>query len=162
MKWFLSGLVIAFVVGIAALPPDLLQKKVQQPIAFNHLVHKDLDCASCHEFVKEQAFAGLPSLDVCLGCHESAVTENPEEEKIRQLAAEGKPVVWQRLFRQPSHVFYSHRRHVTIAKLDCQNCHGKMGESQSPPQSVHNLTMEECISCHEAKGVRAGCVDCHR
>ncbi|MBI4454410.1 MAG: cytochrome c3 family protein [Acidobacteria bacterium] len=161
MKPFLLGLVGAFFVGLLALNP-VLQKGVQQPIQFNHQAHKDIDCTGCHESANAQAFAGLPTIDLCMTCHETALTKNPEEEKIRILAREGKPAQWQRLFKQPSHVFYSHRRHVEIAKLECKQCHGDMGERTAPPSRVHNLTMNECIDCHQEKKVQAGCVDCHR
>lgn len=161
MKPFLVGLSGAFLVGLVGLNP-LLQKATQQPIQFNHQAHKDIECAGCHESVTTQAFAGLPTLDLCMTCHETAITKNAEEEKIRTLAREGKQVLWQRLFKQPAHVFYSHRRHVGVAKLECRQCHGDMGQRTTPPARVHNLSMGECLSCHDEKDVKAGCVDCHR
>ena len=90
------------------------------------------------------------------------MSKSPEEEKIRTLGRDGKPVQWQRLFKQPAHVFYSHRRHVEVAKLECRQCHGDTGERTTPPLRVHNLSMNECISCHREKQVKADCVDCHR
>ncbi len=164
MKAFVSGLLVAFVLGLVGLAP-LFEKETEQPIQFNHQAHKDLECSGCHEFVETEAFAGLPTLDLCMMCHETPLSESPEEEKIRRLANGGSPVQWQRLFKQPGHVFYSHRRHVGIAGLECRQCHGDMGDTVVPPTRVLNLTMDDCISCHEASEVATGgehCVDCHR
>ena len=163
MKPFLVGLVGAFLVGLVVFRMSpFMRQGVDQPIQFNHQAHKDIECAGCHESVTTQGFAGLPTLDICLTCHETAITKSPEEEKIRVLAREGRPVQWQRLFKQPAHVFYSHRRHVELAKLECRQCHGSIGDSTAPPRRVRNLSMNACISCHEQKKVSAGCVDCHR
>ncbi len=161
MRSFLSGLVIAFFIGLVVFQP-LFREEIQQPIQFNHLAHQDLECQGCHESVETESFASLPPIDTCMLCHETPLTESPEEEKIRTLASEGKPIEWQQLFRQPAHVFYSHRRHVGIARLECRQCHGDIGESTQPPVRVQNLTMDACISCHEQNQLEAGCVDCHR
>lgn len=161
MRLFLGGLVITFFTGLVVLRP-LFWEEIQQPIQFNHQAHQDLECQGCHESVETESFASLPSIDTCMLCHETPLTESPEEEKIRTLASEGKPIEWQRLFRQPAHVFYSHRRHVGIARLECRQCHGDIGESTQPPGRVLNLTMDDCISCHEQNQLESGCVDCHR
>jgi hypothetical protein len=157
----MSGFVLAFYVGLLLLPP-LLREEVQQPIQFNHQAHQDLDCTGCHEFAATESFAGLPPIDTCMLCHEISLTESPEEEKLRTLSGEGNPIEWQQLFRQPPDVFYSHRRHVEIAGLECRQCHGDIGESTQPPGHVQNLTMSDCIACHEQNQTEAGCVDCHR
>jgi hypothetical protein len=161
MKTFLIGLGGSFLVGLIALGP-VLERRTEQPIQFNHRAHKEIECTTCHESVKTQAFAGLPSVDLCMTCHDTALTKNPEEEKIRTLARTQRPAQWQRLFKQPAHVFYSHRRHVEIAKLECKACHGNIGETTFPPPRVRNLSMKACIACHQAKAVKADCVDCHR
>ena len=161
MKPFLAGLVLALTAGWVGFRP-WVQPTVRQPLQFNHQAHKDIDCSGCHEGVTQAASAGLPKLEVCMTCHETAVTKSPEEEKIRTFARQRKEPEWQRLFKQPSHVFYSHRRHVEMAKLDCRECHGNIGESTTPPQAVRNLSMSGCISCHHDKGVQADCIDCHR
>ncbi|HEV8131013.1 MAG TPA: cytochrome c3 family protein [Acidobacteriota bacterium] len=160
MKVFLAGFLLAFLVGLIGFT-TVFQKETRQPIQFNHRAHKEIDCSTCHESVKTASFAGLPKIDLCMTCHDSPITKNPEEEKIRILAKQGKPAEWARLFKQPAHVFYSHRRHVEIAELQCKQCHGDIGESTTPPRRVRNLTMSACIACHQQKGVKADCVDCH-
>lgn len=166
MKSFLGGLAVTWItgtlfIGVLGWGP-VFDKPVEQPIRFNHRAHKDIDCVNCHEFVKSQSFAGLPAIEVCLTCHDTPLTESPEEEKIRTLAQAGKPIEWKRLFKQPAHVYYSHRRHVEIAQLDCSQCHGDIGNSIEPPARVKNLSMNACLACHDKRSVKATCVDCHR
>jgi hypothetical protein len=134
-------------------------------ISFNHLKHRDagVTCKDCHLESRQVSNTTLPDLAFCLMCHESAITESPEEEKIRQAAAEGKQVVWQRLTRLPAHVYFSHRRHVTLGQLDCAACHGELGSSTAvKPHLIRRPTMDNCMACHEQQKIRNDCNDCHR
>ena len=112
-----------------------------QPIAFNHRKHvKDLDlaCSSCHQFYETETFSGLPDAEVCSTCHAEQQGKSKEEEKLVKLLKAGAPLQWASLFRQPAHVFYSHRRHVVAAKIECAVCHGsemKMGPSTGSARS---------------------------
>ncbi len=137
---------------------------VRQPIAFNHAKHIEngLQCTDCHAGVATEIHATLPGLDTCMNCHQAALTQSPEEAKIRALAAAGKDVAWQQLTQMPPHVFFSHRRHVTVAKLACDQCHGPVEKSTAPPpRALRTITMNTCLSCHQQKGVDADCDDCH-
>jgi len=160
MRAFMTGLILAFVVGLLVLP-GVFSDTPEQPILFNHSAHTDLECSGCHDGVEEQTFAGFPGLDTCLLCHETPLTESPEEEKIRTMAAQGLPLSWSRILRQPSHVYFSHRRHTAIGGLECSRCHEGMETLTAPPTELDGLTMDECINCHEENRVAAGCVDCH-
>ena len=134
-------------------------------ISFNHLKHRDagIVCKDCHEESREVAGTTLPDLSLCLACHENAITESPEEEKLRSAAAQGKQAVWQRLTRLPAHVYFSHRRHVTLGQLDCSACHGEIGNSTAvQKQLIQQPTMDNCIVCHNQQKVRNDCNDCHR
>jgi hypothetical protein len=138
---------------------------IRQPITFNHSKHIEngLTCPDCHVGVETQAHATLPDISTCLACHQSALTESPEEEKIRTLAAAGKDLAWIQLTRVPSHVYFSHRRHVALAKLACADCHGPVEKSIRPPDRPFRLlTMDACIQCHAQKHARTDCNDCHR
>jgi hypothetical protein len=142
-----------------------LRPAVRQPIAFNHRKHvKELDlaCSTCHVTVEKEAFSGLPDAEVCAFCHSEPQGKSEEEKKLIQLLKTGAPLEWVSLFRQPSHVFYSHRRHVVVAKIDCVVCHGSIAETTSPPGRVKRLRMEDCRSCHRRKGVSTDCTKCHR
>lgn len=75
----------------------------------------------------------------------------------------GQSVPWRRLYDVPDDVYYSHRRHVTVAQLECVECHGEIGTSTSPPTGpLNDLTMEFCIDCHEKQNASTDCIACHR
>ena len=53
----------------------------------------------------------------------------------------------------PDHVFFSHEQHVTVGKLDCQQCHGKVQEMEVLYQYAP-LSMGWCINCHRQTEVQ--------
>jgi hypothetical protein len=150
-----------FVSGRVLLRP---RTSVAQPIAFNHRLHTaSIECETCHEFVRKGAHSGLPGLSTCLQCHEQPQTDKAEEKKINQLAAAGQEQVFRKLFHLPDNVFYSHRRHVAIAKLECATCHGAIARTETPPAApLVRITMDFCRDCHRKSGVSVGCTRCHR
>lgn len=152
---------VGFAAGRALLRPS---GRVVQPIAFNHQKHTEsLECETCHEYVKQSAHSGLPGLSTCLGCHEEPQTESPEEKKIAGLAATGADQVFRKLMHLPDNVFYTHRRHVGIAGIECATCHGAIAQTTSPPEApLVRITMDFCIACHREKGVSTECTHCHR
>jgi hypothetical protein len=135
-------------------------------VAFNHLKHtKDLglDCQTCHQQVSTGAHAGLPDAATCRLCHEAKQGTSPEAARVTALLAGGDPLRFNKLFRLPPHVYYSHRRHVGIAKLECPNCHGDIAMTQRPPgRPLVGIKMNFCLDCHRAKGQSLDCVSCHR
>ncbi len=160
------GFVTFFALGsVTYLGFPFPRRSARQPIAFNHARHiqNGLSCTDCHSGVETQAHATLPAVDVCMGCHQVALTSNLEEEKIRRVAASGGELTWIQLTQVPPHVFFSHRRHVAVARLTCAECHGKMETATAPPQRpARALTMNTCIGCHQKHEVNADCNDCHR
>ena len=145
--------------------PAFWRPAVRQPIAFNHRKHAkelDLSCSSCHLTVEREAFSGIPDAEVCAFCHSELQGKSEEEKKLVQLLQTGVPLAWKPLFRQPPHVFYSHRRHVAVAKIDCSVCHGSIASTTTPPGRVKRLRMIDCISCHRRSGVSTDCTTCHR
>ncbi|MEW6488009.1 MAG: cytochrome c3 family protein [Thermodesulfobacteriota bacterium] len=160
-------LAIFLVATLGAWPAHSLvfRRAVTQPIAFNHRLHVEgngLECVECHVYVLTQTFAGLPSLERCLECHETAVTDSAEEEKIRELAARGETLVWKRLYEVPDHVYSSHRRHVVAGGIDCAECHGPVAATTRPPaRPLRALTMDFCMDCHRRRGASNDCLACH-
>ncbi len=157
-------LVVSGAAGAAYRTP-LFAQGVTQPVAFNHRKHvkdNELPCKTCHEFYETETFSGLPSAEVCSSCHADALGKSAQEARLRALLAAGRPLVWPSLFRQPAHVFYSHRRHVVDAGLQCPTCHGAIAESERPPVRVRRLAMADCVGCHQQKGVSTACTTCHR
>jgi hypothetical protein len=139
---------------------------VTQPIQFNHQKHvKDvgLECSTCHEYYSTGRHSGLPPLSTCQGCHEEPITKSPEEQKLVKLIASDPQATFKKLFRLPDHVFYSHRRHVVVAGLPCETCHGGIAETTVPPRyPLVRITMATCTGCHAEKQVSSDCTNCHR
>jgi hypothetical protein len=138
---------------------------IHQPISFNHRKHvqdNSLECSTCHQFYEKEVFSGLPTAEVCEFCHLEPQGKSAQELELVRLLKAGAPLDWKPLFRQPPHVYYSHRRHVVTAKLECDTCHGEIGQSVQPPSSVRRLRMQDCIDCHQRRGVATGCTNCHR
>jgi hypothetical protein len=142
-----------------------LRSAVRQPISFNHKKHVtelDIGCTTCHVTVETEAFSGLPDAELCAGCHLEPQGKSEEEKKLVEMLKKGTALAWKPLFRQPAHVFYSHRRHVIVAKLQCTVCHGAIAETSAPPVRVRRLVMDDCVSCHRKARVSTDCTACHR
>jgi hypothetical protein len=138
---------------------------VTQPIQFSHKAHveKGLPCDGCHQSVARAASAGIPTTETCMMCHQGTITDSPEEEKVRQYAAKGVQVPWQRVYRVPAHVYFSHRRHVSLGNIQCAQCHGDVADSVVPVTVVAlPVQMDRCLDCHVQKGVTTDCDACHR
>jgi hypothetical protein len=158
-----SGFLL-FLIG-SAMPSALRRPPVRQPIAFNHQKHvkdNDLACLTCHEYYEKEAFSGLPTSEICASCHLEPQGKSEEERKLVRLLKAGAPLDWKPLFLQPPHVYYSHRRHVMTAKIDCSVCHGGIAQASFPPARVRKLRMADCIACHEKRGAPTQCTACHR
>ena len=159
-----GGFVLFFVLGAAGFV-GLQHRAPKQPIAFNHAKHvsNGVACADCHAGVQTQAKATLPSVDVCINCHQVALTNSAEEERVRTVAAAGQELNWVQLTQTPPNVFFSHRRHVAVAHLPCAECHGPMEQATKPPDRAFRVfNMAACIGCHQQHRVNADCNDCHR
>lgn len=141
-------------------------ERIQQPIAFNHRAHvadAQIDCVECHANFSKGAHSGLPDVDVCMTCHSEAVTQSSEEAKLREQFERKQPVIFRKLFHLPRHVYYSHRRHVVLGKLECARCHGEIANTQAPPsRPLVEMTMDFCIDCHTRFKVTNDCKSCHR
>ncbi|MBK9272301.1 MAG: c-type cytochrome [Saprospiraceae bacterium] len=63
------------------------------------------------------------------------------------------PIEWIRIHNLPDHVYFNHSQHVTIGKLDCQKCHGKV-EEMDVLRQYSPLSMGWCINCHRQTDVK--------
>lgn len=138
---------------------------VAQPIQFSHKAHteKGLACDSCHQSVQKASFATIPNTETCMLCHQGAITDSPEEEKVRQYAEKGQLIPWRRLYEVPGHAYFSHRRHVTLGGIECARCHGAIGESAAPlARPAVFFNMDTCMSCHVERHASTDCNACHR
>lgn len=160
-------LLALLVLGVVVVPLVAVRRPgVPQPIAFNHRKHtKDLalPCTFCHKYVLEGAHAGLPGADTCGLCHRAVQGTSPEAARVTELLAAGHPLRFNKLFRLQPHVFYTHRRHVGIAELECQNCHGAIADTERPPtRPLVRIDMDFCLDCHRERGETLDCDRCHR
>lgn len=156
---FCAAGAIAFVTGQFRSPSS------DQPIQFNHRKHvvdNQLGCSTCHTAYETEAFSGFPDADICSNCHSEPQGKTAEEAKLVRLIKEQKPLVWNSVFQEPSHVFFSHRRHVVKGQIQCERCHGNFSLLTSPPRHVKRLKMADCIACHEERNVSVDCTTCHR
>ncbi|MBP9209401.1 MAG: c-type cytochrome [Saprospiraceae bacterium] len=74
------------------------------------------------------------------------------------LTSETKPriqgaIEWVRIHNLPDHVYFNHSQHVTVGKIDCQKCHGKVEEMELVKQ-YSTLSMGWCINCHRQTDVK--------
>jgi cytochrome c553 len=132
-----------------------------QPIKFSHAIHAGqnrMNCLYCHNTAEYSKSAGIPSAGVCQNCHKLVVREGSrsgsfEINKINKAVATGKPIVWNRVYALPDHVFFSHAQHVGVGKIKCQTCHGPV-EKMDILQQYTDLSMGWCINCHRETKVQ--------
>jgi hypothetical protein len=140
--------------------------QIEQPIAFDHARHavEGMACLDCHARAADGAYATTPRLAACMLCHAEPKGEHPDEPRLREIAEAGGEIAWVQVNRLPGHVYFSHEAHVTWAEMECADCHGRMEEATLPParSQIDGLTMTRCMECHEERGARNDCIDCHK
>ena len=63
------------------------------------------------------------------------------------------PIEWVRVHNLPDHVYFNHSQHVSVGKIDCQQCHGKVEEMPVVGQYAP-LSMGWCVNCHRQTSVK--------
>jgi mono/diheme cytochrome c family protein len=153
----------------------------EQPIYYSHKVHagvNQINCQYCHIGTYQGKQATLPSVNVCMNCHqaineykgEPLVRENGDivdgTAEIKKLykyagftegqpwdATKAQPIEWIRIHNLPDHVYFNHAQHVNAGQVACQQCHGeiqKMGEVKQ----FSDLSMGWCVNCHRETKVQ--------
>jgi len=138
-----------------------------QPIKFSHQLHAGLnkiDCQYCHTGAFTSKNASIPSLNVCMNCHNYVSASekydgktSPEIQKIykaldynettKQYGSNTKPVEWIRIHNLPDLAYFNHSQHVSVAGIECQKCHGPI-QTMEEVYQFSPLTMKWCINCH--------------
>lgn len=143
-----------------------LSRSIEQPIAFNHHLHVEevgLDCTDCHAYARSGSRATIPNIDLCSGCHEETAEGSEDLARLVTYIESETPIPWRKVYWVPDHVFFSHRRHTSIAGLECETCHGKVEQREEPVvRQTIQITMDRCMECHEESGASNDCIDCHR
>jgi hypothetical protein len=131
----------------------------KQPIAFSHKIHAgqyEIDCKYCHIGVMKGKSATIPSVNICMNCHNQiksgTTTGEAEIGKIVRAFQENKPIEWVRIHNLPDLAYFNHAQHVNVGGLECQTCHGPIQEMDVVRQ--HSLlTMGWCVDCHRKTDV---------
>lgn len=162
----LVAILAVLLVAPACNPPA----PVEQPLAFNHQIHvakHKTPCTDCHVGAERSDHARLPALSRCLLCHmkpqPKGKTPSTRERQVRRLAAEGAKLRWNRVTRNEGHVYFSHRVHVSLAKMSCARCHGDVASWKAPPTEPNPAltSMATCIACHRREKASTRCSTCH-
>jgi predicted CXXCH cytochrome family protein len=162
------GMTLLFLVLAGVVAPLLARRSssTSQPVPFNHSKHTQdlgLNCEFCHKYVRTSAHSGLPGVDICSICHLAQQGESEASATVTELITAGNAFQFNKLFKMPANVFYTHRRHVAVAGLECDQCHGSIGEmDRSPNRPLVNVTMDFCMDCHTLENQSLDCNACHR
>jgi hypothetical protein len=138
-----------------------------QPVAFSHELHagaNQIPCMYCHSSADRSSAAGIPSVQVCAGCHIPGGqpligADRPEVRKLVAYWQQQRPIPWVRIYDLPDHAQFPHNRHVN-AGVQCQECHGPV-ETMEVLTQYSSLRMGWCIDCHRERGARTDCFVCH-
>lgn len=122
----------------------------EQPIAFSHQLHAgtyQINCNYCHTGVYKSKSANIPSVNICMNCHNTIQTESPEIQKLYAAVENDSPIEWVRIHNLPDLAYFNHSQHTNVGGLECQTCHGPIQEMEVVYQ-YSELTMGWCINCH--------------
>lgn len=128
----------------------------EQPIAFSHKLHAgqyQINCNYCHTGVYKAKSANIPSVNICMNCHNTIKTDSPEIQKLYAAVENDDPIEWVRIHNLPDLAYFSHAQHANVGGLDCQTCHGPIQEMEVVYQ-YSELTMGWCINCHRETDVK--------
>ncbi len=172
--FFAVGMTFALAAGWYGWP-RAIYRQTAQPLQFSHQVHAEkagMKCEDCHTLLADGSFSGIPVVDKCAGCHAApAGTTADEKLLVEKYVTSGRNVPWGVYSRQPDNAWFPHAVHVNLAKLRCEQCHDQHGKSDKLQQvSLNRITgyskstikMSRCEACHAERGVKAGCLDCHK
>lgn len=155
--WIGLGVVAAIAVTAIAAPMLYMRtsygtsqhRPVVQPVQFDHRHHvrdDGIDCLYCHADAERAASAGIPSTELCMGCHGQIWQDSPQLQPVRDSWIRGTAIPWRRVYDVPDHVYFHHGVHTT-AGVQCVRCHGLV-ETMARVERVTPLTMSWCLDCH--------------
>lgn len=155
-----AALAIAVVIALFVYSPDAAPV---QPINFSHKIHAGdykIDCSYCHTNARKSVVAGVPSVQLCIGCHKNVAKEKPEVQKLVRYWNTKQTIPWVKVNDLPDFVYFSHKRHIS-ANVTCQTCHGQV-ERMERVSAAGILHMETCVNCHLERKASIDCWTCHK
>lgn len=124
-----------------------------QPVPFSHKIHAGqlgLDCTYCHTNVMESPHANVPSLHICMNCHDpgkgNIKGDSPLLAPVRDAWKSGQPMDWVRVHKLPDYVYFNHQVHVNRG-VSCVNCHGRI-DTMVEVRHDQPMSMSWCLDCH--------------
>jgi hypothetical protein len=136
----------------------------EQPLPYSHKTHVGLGlglaCRLCHVNPAPGTEMAFPATSTCMNCHATVVTDRPAIKKLAEYAHSKQPIPWVRVYKVLPGVTWTHRKHLQ-AGVQCETCHGAVGDLQAMSETTAVTAMASCVSCHEARGVSAACAVCH-
>jgi hypothetical protein len=135
-------------------------------ISFDHksMVEAGMSCLFCHPGATKSPAAGIPSVESCMGCHDLIKIDSPQIVELARYWERQEPMHWTRVNRLPRFVYFSHQVHVTAAGLNCERCHGDVGQ-MAEAHPVVRMNMGWCLGCHEQQpngDQLRDCIVCHQ
>ncbi|NIW78494.1 MAG: hypothetical protein GWN16_03125, partial [Calditrichae bacterium] len=128
-----------------------------------HIEDIGFTCLDCHSNAETHARASIPNIEFCGGCHDDTEVENPEESKVAEHVNNDIQIKWVQVHKVPDYAYFSHRRHVKLAQIECETCHGEVSQMENPFVSPFpSMKMSWCMDCHTERGVTNDCYACHR
>jgi hypothetical protein len=138
-----------------------------QPIDFSHRVHAEnaVLCLYCHSSPLRSDVAGIPSVQLCVGCHRTIASEQPQVQALLSYWDRGLPIPWEPVVQMPDFVFFSHQPHLGSG-VSCETCHGDVGGMNAARRAIE-MDMGWCLRCHldqseETVGRLTDCLTCHQ
>jgi hypothetical protein len=143
---------------------DRPDTRPRQPVAFSHKTHAGdnaISCQYCHSGVRRGAAAGIPSVRLCMGCHQLVAANRPEIISLRETFQNRKPIPWMRVNVIGDFVYFNHYPHIARG-VQCQTCHGEVRTMNEVWPVVNLADMAFCVDCHREHAVSVDCYTCHR
>jgi hypothetical protein len=134
----------------------------EQPLPYSHKTHvgMGLPCQLCHTHPAPGKQMTFPATATCMNCHATMVTDRPAIKKLAEYAHSKQPIPWVRVYQVLPGVTWTHRKHVE-AGVQCETCHGAVGDLDAMSETTAVTGMASCVSCHQARSVSAACTVCH-
>ncbi len=188
--FFISGIAAALIFGWIVFP-SFLYESFSQPVQFSHAAHTGdnvgMSCGDCHVFEDDGRYYSIPASEKCSECHSKSMGVSVAEEKmVSDYLNKGKNIPWIVYSEQPENVYFSHATHVKVAGIECRSCHfghefthglrparfnrisgyslDVLGGNllDTPPTPSKGMRMDDCVACHHSRGIKEGCIDCHK
>ncbi|MFW5761125.1 MAG: c-type cytochrome, partial [Cyclobacteriaceae bacterium] len=97
-----------------------------QPVWFSHKIHAgqyEIECNYCHTSVYESQSANIPSVNICMNCHnpdkggivEGTVTGTTQLNKVIEAYQNNVPIEWVRVHNLPDLAYFNHAQHTNVA-----------------------------------------------